>query len=360
MLSDGFFSWLDGFAPGGFPAGRAVLALAALAASLAAGRLAAGSLRRLGRGLKGLPCRACARLSRPAGALVALEGAYLSARILPLGAGAVAWADRLLLTFTTAVIAWLFIEILNAFSDHLLERSGGRGSGLDHRVLPLFRTSAKVLVAVLAVIFLMQSLGYPVGGIIAGLGIGGLAVALAAQDTLAGVFATVAIFLDRPFTVGDYIQAGGVQGTVEEIGLRSTRLRTPEKTLVSIPNKILVGQSIDNWSQRNARRTVITLGIMQESEIERIEALMASLRAHLAASRDVEQGTWSVHVSGFGEYSIDLEIMAFIETGDYREWLEKRSRLTLEVLSVLRSSELRLAYPTRTVILDRGQGTGRD
>ncbi|NLP05678.1 mechanosensitive ion channel, partial [Candidatus Fermentibacteria bacterium] len=346
MLSDGLFSWLDGLDIGGFPAGRAALAIAVLAASLGAGRLLTGALRRLGGRLGGFSRPACARTARPAGALVSLEGAYASVRILPLGGTAVAWADRLLLTFTVAGITWLVLEILNAASDNLLESSGGRGSGLDNRVLPLFRTAARILVVAIAVIFLMQSLGYPVGGIIAGLGIGGLAVALAAQDTLAGVFATVAIFLDRPFASGDYIQSGDVQGTVEEIGLRSTRIRTPEKTLVSIPNRILVGQSLDNWSQRDARRTVITLGMLQGSEIERVEALMAALRVSLEASRDVERGTWSVHVSGFGECSLDLEIIAFLKTGDYREWLEKRSRLTLEVLSILRSSGLSLAYPT--------------
>ncbi len=359
MLADGLLSWLYGLAPGGFPAGRVALALAALAASAFAGRLVTGALRRLGRRLRGLPCPVCSRIARPAGALVSLEGAYASARILPLDETAVVWADRLLLVLTVAGMTWLTIDVLNAVSDHLVERSGSRGSGLDTRVLPLFRAAFRILVVAIAAVFLMQSLGYPVGGIIAGLGIGGLAVALAAQDTLAGVFATVAIFLDKPFTVGDFIQAGGAQGTVEEIGLRSTRIRTPEKTLVSIPNKTLVEQSIDNWSLRDSRRTVVTLGILQGSGLERVEALMSSLRASLEASSDVEQGTWSVHVSGFGEYSLDLEIIAFLKTGDYRQWLEKRSRLILEVMSILRSSGLSLAYPTRTVILDREQGTGR-
>jgi MscS family membrane protein len=350
---------ITGFRLLGLPAGRIGLAVLVVVLSLAIRMVAQWLLRRISARSSGTAGRLAARMIRPAGALVVLLGLYAAVRILPLSEGAEAWSNRFLLAAAVFSATWILLAGVDGLSDALLARSAGGSSAFESRILPLFRNAAKVLFVVIGVIFLLQTLGYPVGGIVAGLGIGGLAVALAAQDTLSGVFASIAIFLDKPFVVGDYIETAGAQGTVEDIGLRSTRLRTPDRTLVSIPNRKLIEQNIDNWTQRTARRTAIRLSLTAGTGTDAVESLMQDLRDLLAGSPGIERDKSSVYLSGFGEYSLDIEVVFFVTTGDYLEWLGTRSAMSLMILEAVRRRGLELAIPSGTVFLEERRGTGR-
>src|SRR5690606_42111412 len=131
-------------------------------------------------------------------------------------------------------------------------------------IIPLLRKSLKIFIGVVGGLLLVQHVGYPITSLLGGLGIGGLAVALAAQDTLANVFGSVIIFTDKPFKVGDWVKIGDVIGDVESIGFRSTRIRTWPKTLVTIPNKIIANTQVENWSAMPKRRIRFTLPVTYE------------------------------------------------------------------------------------------------
>jgi MscS family membrane protein len=352
IAQPGFLREVTRLRLGGVPAGRIGLALSAVLLAWIAMRLTAWLLRRVGRRRRGLAASLAVRVARPAGLLVMLFGIYGALRILPLPDGAVDISGKALLITSVLGATWILLAVIDALSDLMASRRSRTGSRFDDQMMPLLRNTAKVILAAVGGVFLLQSLGYPVGGIIAGLGIGGLAVALAAQDTLAGIFASIAIVLDRPFAVGDYIEVAGVQGSVEDIGLRSTRLRTPDRTLVSIPNRKLIELSVDNWSERAARRTLVSLSLERTSDPDQVEALLCRLRSLLETHPSTEKGTYSVHLSGIGESALGLDMIFFLQTREYYEWLSLRSGLCLDVLKAVKDCGLLLAYPTQTVRLE--------
>ncbi len=348
-----FFARLFDFSPGGVPVGRIGTALFVVAASLAASAIVRSILVRMSRRMHGIPSALAAKLHRPAGFLVVLLCSYAAVRILPISEGLVTVLDRVLLAGITGGVIWLLVCGTDCIAEKLAQAARESESRFDDQMLPILRNTARVLIVVLGIVFLLQALGYPIGGLVAGLGIGGVAVALAAQDTLSGVFASIAIFLEKPFVVGDFVEVQGVQGTVSDVGLRSTRIRTVDRTLVSVPNRKIVENVIDNWARRSTRRTVIFFGLEYGTPLPELEGLLEALRGLLRADPEVEEDTWSVHFKGFGESTLDIEMILFLKTGDFAEWLSMRERVNLSVMREVEARGLVFAFPTRKVHLSR-------
>lgn len=348
-----FFEGLYSFAPGGVPAGRIAIALAVVAAAFALAAVVRAILSRLSRRLTGIPSTLAAKVRRPAGFLIVLLCCYVAARTLPVSEGVVTVLDRVLLIGITGGVVWLLICSADCVAEKLAESARASESRFDDQMLPILRNTARVLIFVLGIVFVIQALGYPVGGIVAGLGIGGMAVALAAQDTLSGIFASIAIFLEKPFTVGDYVELQGVQGTVSDVGLRSTRIRTVERTLVTVPNRKIVENVVDNWAHRDSRRTLMAFGLTYGTSLEALEGLLERLRENLRSDPEVEPDSWSVHFKGFGESSLDVEVLMFLKTAAYGEWLSMRERKGFMIMREVEAAGLSFAFPTRTIHIER-------
>lgn len=338
---------------GGFPLGRAAAALLVVAATLAVRGIVRAVMRRRGaRGqgfLKALVCRA----RTPISFLILILGLYAAVRILPVSGTLILWTKRLLLLLGTFDVVWLLIRTIDAVSDSMTDLADGTESQLDDQLVPIMRKAAKVLIVALGVVFYMQAMGYPVSGIVAGLGIGGLAVALAAQDTLSGLFASVAIFLDRPFMVGDFVKVGDTIGTVEEIGLRSSRIRTVGKTLITIPNKQIIDDVVDNWSLRPMRRTEITVGVTYDTTPEQMEELLSRLRTMLDESPDVDDAMKIVNFTTFAASSLNVELKFFLKTADYIEWLDMLEKVNLRIMHIVSGLGLDFAFPSTSVYLEK-------
>lgn len=343
-------SLLD-FRPGGFPLGRIALVVLSAAAALAASALLRRILLRAASRLSGLPAAALRRLSRPCGVLLAALGMELALRLLQLPGGLVPVWEALVTLSLVAGGTWMAIALADSLIEMMAERSG---HGHAHGLAPLFRNLARAVLAILGVVVLLQLYGVQIGALVAGLGIGGLAFALAAQDSLSGFFASVAIILDKPFRVGDFISTGGVLGTVQDIGIRSTRLVTVDRTLVSIPNRKLVESVIDNWSERETRRTAMKVGIEYSSGADGVRRLLGELRSMLGSHPSVERGTFTASFGGFGESSLEIELAFHVLTTDYAEWLAAREDICLRTMGAVEACGLSFAFPTRTVKLDRG------
>lgn len=348
-----FFEGLYSFAPGGVPAGRIAIALAVVAASFALAAVVRAILARLSRRLTGIPSTLAGKVRRPAGFLIVLLCCYAAARTLPVSEGVVTVLDRVLLIGITGGVVWLLICSADCVAEKLAESARASESRFDDQMLPILRNTARVLIFVLGIVFVIQALGYPVGGIVAGLGIGGMAVALAAQDTLSGIFASIAIFLEKPFTVGDYVELQGVQGTVSDVGLRSTRIRTVERTLVTVPNRKIVENVVDNWAHRDSRRTLMAFGLAYGTSLEALEGLLERIRDNLSSDPEVEPDSWSVHFRGFGESSLDVEVLMFLKTAAYGEWLSMRERKGFMIMREVEAAGLSFAFPTRTIRIER-------
>lgn len=299
-----------------------------------------------------------AAIERPAGFLILLAGLHIALNILGLPKEPVdirRFFDIVLLLLVTIDMAWLFIRLADVFALFLQRAAQRTDSTLDDQLVPLIRKSIKVAIAILAFVLVVQNIGYQITGLLAGLGIGGLAIALAAQSTLANLFGSITIILDRPFRVKDVVQGDGFTGTIEEIGLRSTRIRTFERTLVTVPNANLANMTVDNWSERPVRRVRFVVGVTYETDAERMERALESIRAILADRPDVESEGAFAKFTEFGGSSLDILIQCFTPKTDYIEYLTLREELNLAIMRALADLGLEVAFPTRTVYL-RSEG----
>lgn len=341
------------FSPGSIPVGRIGLFAIGILVSLALRKLICALLKRPRKRTENFLTALLHGLAGPMAFLVVFTGFYYSFLILNLH-GTVNHVAmiliQLLLTFTVIRVLYVIIDDVGRQMGSLADETESK---LDDQLIPVLRKLAKVVVAAVALVFFMQLKGYPVTGIVAGLGIGGLAFAFAAQDSIAGIFASVALFLDRPFMVGDFIEVGSVTGTVEEIGLRSTRIRTLGKTLVAIPNKEIVDSTIDNLSKRPLRRCSISIGVTYDSTAEQMEKLVENLRQMLVDDDMSEHENSYVHFNTFGDSSLNVDMIFFIKTVDYAEFLQARQNLNIKIMHIVQDLELDFAFPSTTVYLEK-------
>ncbi|MDH3216462.1 MAG: mechanosensitive ion channel family protein, partial [Candidatus Krumholzibacteria bacterium] len=210
----------------------------------------------------------------PVGLGFVIGGLYAAAIILNLPREPVdvrTFSFHILRVLVIVAVTWLLLRLIDAFSDFFSSAAGKTESKLDDQLIPILRKSLKTFVGILAFLFIVQNLGYSVASLLAGLGIGGLAIALAAKDTLSNFFGSLTILIDRPFAAGDWIETGDTEGVVEDVGFRSTRIRTFAKTQVSVPNSVIANSAINNWSRMPIRRIKMVVGVTYESTAEQLQ-----------------------------------------------------------------------------------------
>ncbi|HHO52084.1 MAG TPA: mechanosensitive ion channel family protein, partial [Deltaproteobacteria bacterium] len=224
-------------------------------------------------------------------------------------------------------------------------------SKLDDQAIPLLRQAAQLLLVVVGSLYLVDAMGFDVWKLAAGVGIGGLAFALAAQDTVANLFGSINIFLDRPFQIGDWVKIGSVEGVVEEVGFRSTRVRTFYNSLVTIPNSQITNANVDNLGLRPRRRIKFTLGLTYDTPPDKLEAFTEGVRAILAA-HPLVQRSYEVHVYDLGSSAIEILVYYHVVTPDWHEELTARSQNILEFVRLAREMGVSFAFPSTSVYLE--------
>ena len=202
----------------------------------------------------------------------------------------------------------------------------------------------------LAIIVTLDNWGYNTRTILATLGIGGLAIALAAQKTVENLFGGVAVISDRPVVVGDYCKFGNQTGTVEDIGLRSTRIRTDDRTLVTVPNGPFSSMTLENFSRRDKMLLHFTLNLRRDTTPEQVRAVLGSISALLKGNKKFEIGAIPVRFIGVGTYSLDLEVSLYVLTRDGDEFLQIQQDLFLGILDAIEAAGTALALPTQASI----------
>jgi MscS family membrane protein len=252
----------------------------------------------------------------------------------------------------SAAVVWLFYNLADVFSKYLTVVTSKTETELDDQLIPLIRKTLRFFVLIMGVIAILQNNGINVASLIAGLGIGGLAVALAARETLANFFGSVTIFLDRPFKIGDWIKTGEVEGTVEEVGFRSTRIRTFYNSLVSVPNSNLANADIDNLGLRRYRRLKTVLNLTYSTTPEQMEAFVEGIKAIVKANKHFRQDMYEVHFNSFGAHSLDVLVYVFFDVPDWSTELQQRHNFFLEVLRLAKEVGVEFAFPTQTLHMD--------
>lgn len=253
-------------------------------------------------------------------------------------------------------VVWLAVRVVDIASEWTRERleAGGQHSAVT--LLPIGRRSAKVFLFALGVLAVLQNLGVNVTALLTGLGVGGLAIALAAQKTLENLFGGVSLAVDQPVRVGDFCKFGDKTGVVEDIGLRSTRVRTNDRTVITVPNAEFSSMQLENYALRDKMRIYITLGLRYETTAEQLRFLLVELRKLLLSHPKVLDDPARVRFVGFGAYSLDLEVFAYVDTSDYNEFLAVREDVYLRMMDVVDESGSDFAFPSQTTYLERAAG----
>lgn len=250
---------------------------------------------------------------------------------------------------TIALVSWALFRMVDAVGDLLLSIARRGGSGFEG-FIPLFKKIARVFVVVIGVLTVIDSLGIPVTPLLATFGLGGAAIALASRDTVANLFGSLMIVLDRPFKVGDWIMIGDkVDGDVEEIGLRSTKVRTWPKTIISIPNSVLANEYINNWSRMPKRRVKQVIGLTYETSADQMNGLVQDIRGILKTDEGVQQDFILVNFTDFGSSSLDILVYYFTTTTSWIPYMEVRQRVNEKIMRAVEARGLSFAFPSRTL-----------
>lgn len=246
---------------------------------------------------------------------------------------------------------WFGHRLVELVSYFLKEKAKATVSKFDDIMIPLVTKTSFILVYIAGALLVLSSLTVNVTGLLAGLGIGGLAFAFAAKDTLANFFGSIMLVLDRPFDIGDVIVSGDIEGTVVEVGFRSTRIRTFYDSIITVSNGELMNRSIDNWGKRRYRRLSTTLGLEYDTPAEKVEAFCEGVRQLILSHKHTRKDYFNVYFTNFGASSLDIQLMVFWETADYTREQQEKHRLMVDILRLAKELEIGFAFPTQTVHL---------
>lgn len=252
-----------------------------------------------------------------------------------------------------ALIQFIF-KAIEALEKLFIHHGNQSESRMVDMLAPFIAKSLKALTAILGFLIFLQNSGINVVSVLAGLGLGGLALALAAQDTAANIFGSITIFLDQPFRVGDAIKIQDVEGEVESIGFRSTRIRTFYNSLITIPNSVVAKEKIDNMGLRPCRRIRHTLGLTYNTTPLQIEEFCQNLRELAQSLPNCIKDSVTVAFNGYGESSLNILVNFHIHAIDLKEELELQQNFLLEVLKLAQRQKIDFAFPTRTLQIERG------
>jgi len=256
----------------------------------------------------------------------------------------------ILLAATAAALVWGTLRMIDVVASHLSGAPWARVRPSSRALLMLLSRVGKVIVVVIALISVLGALGLPVGSLLAGLGIGGIAIAFGAQKTVGDLFGAFALGIDQPLREGDFVKIeADVMGTVEAVGLRSTRIRTLDRTIVTLPNGRVADMRIETFAARDRCRLATTIGLVYDTTAARMREVLAGFERVLRDHPKIWPDTISVKFVNFGESSLDVEVMAWFQTGDWFEFLACRQDVLLAFMDVVEKAGSGFAFPTRTI-----------
>ncbi len=287
-------------------------------------------------------------LEGPVKALIVVVGTTASIKVLKLSEPA---DDTLRYVYTLAfsfVLFWGFLRIFNTVLDHLASVARDKQLGLAP-FMPWIKKSLLTIVFVFGVLMIAQSLGADVKAFLAGLGIGGLAFALAAQDTIANIFGSVVVAVDQPFKIGETVRIGTLVGMVEDMGLRSTKIRALDRSLVTIPNKTVAGEIITNLARFNGRRVEQVIGLTYDTSAAQMEEIVAEFRRLLLAQEEIDPTSVICYFRDYNSSSLDIWLVYVVKDPDFHRHMELRQRLNLAFMRAVEARGLSFAFPTQTV-----------
>ncbi|MBL9189175.1 MAG: mechanosensitive ion channel family protein [Opitutaceae bacterium] len=294
-------------------------------------------------------------LEGPVAAFVMTVGMFAALRVLKLSPESDSYIGHGSQVAFSLVIFWGLWRALATLLDHATEVTLKKGSGLV-AFMPWIKKALLTVFVVVGVLLTIQGFGYDVKAILAGLGIGGLAFALAAQDTLANIFGAIVVAVDQPFRVGESVRIGANAGAVEDIGLRSTRIRLVDKSLMTIPNKTVAAETITNLSRFTRRRFEQVLGFTYDTTPAEMQAILGDIRAIVVAQPEVDAKGVLAFFRDFSASSLDIWLVYEVLDPDLPRALAVKQRVNLAIMQAVEARGLSFAFPTQTLHLAKEKG----
>lgn len=289
------------------------------------------------------------RVGGPVSMLLAAQLFRLSLSWIPVGEAHRSMLLDLIGLFTIASAMWAAFRAIDVVASVLARRPWAVNRPASRSLLGLGARFVKVAVLAMGAVVALSQLGVSVASLIAGLGIGGLVLALAAQRTVENVFGAVSIGIDQPMREGDFVRVYDFVGTVEQIGLRSTRIRTLDRTVITIPNGELANQRIESFTARDRIRLACTIGLEYGTTATQLRSVLTALEKILRGHPKIWPDAVVVRFKQFGESSLDIEVMAWFRTSDWGEFQAIRQEVLLDFMHAIERAGASIAFPTRTI-----------
>lgn len=250
------------------------------------------------------------------------------------------------------VWTWQGINLVARIVDYLFARSLAKaGDDANVTAYKFLASAVKASLWAIALLLVLSNLGYNVDSLIAGLGIGGVAIALAVQAVLGDFISSFSIIADKPFKVGDFIIVGELMGHVEKIGIRSTRVRSIDGEEIVMPNSELVSSNIRNYGRLQRRRALHTIGVTYNTDHKLLSDLTAWVKSILVGNNMVEDDSFRINLVGYGDFSINFELQFYVKTADYNEFLDIQEQVLLDIKQKFDEEGVEFAFPTQTVYM---------
>ncbi|WP_373330644.1 mechanosensitive ion channel family protein [Salmonirosea aquatica] len=249
-------------------------------------------------------------------------------------------------------LTWLGIRFIKCMGLLFKLKAQKTASKLDDQLVPFFRDLV-IMLFVIGMVFIALGRVFSVDvlTLVTSLGIGGLAIALAARETLENLFASFALMIDRPFTVGDSINVGGTEGTIVKLGFRSTRLQTFDGSLVTLPNRLLTSQSLENLSERRQRRARFVVRLAYDTPGPTVKAIVETIQQHIDQNPETNEEPGVIRFDAFGESSLDVLVIFYVQTAIAREFNRVKEEVNLKILEIVKDSGGRFAFPSRELYI---------
>ncbi|MDN3669731.1 mechanosensitive ion channel family protein [Echinicola jeungdonensis] len=274
-------------------------------------------------------------------------------RVLQLPIEIVSWITIILNAAKPFIITIVFYKLADVLSAYFERQAEKTHSNLDDQLVPLVRKTLKAFIIIIGSLFILRDgLQLDIIPFLTGLSIGGLAFALAAQDTIKNFFGSIMIFIDKPFQVGDWITSGDVDGTVEEVGFRSTRVRTFRNSLMYIPNGKIADATIDNHGLRHYRRFYSTVTITYDTPPELINIFVEGLREIVVNHPNTRKDYYNVYFNNMSAYSLDIMFYIFFEVPTWPQELHARHEVLIQIVKLAKKLGVNFAFPTQTLHMD--------
>lgn len=251
------------------------------------------------------------------------------------------------------IICW---GIINYLSNNLfihIHFGENADDTMNTTALRFLANILKIVVIAFGIVMIISELGYNVNGLLTGLGVGGLAVSLAAQDAVGNLISGFIIIFDKPFKVGDLIESATVKGFVEEVTMRSTKIRTLDDSVITVPNSTLTKEAVTNISMMDKRRIKMTFGLVYSTSNETIEKIRNEIKTYIVQNKDILPEPCRIHFREFGDSALNFEVVCYTETSDMDEYLKIENELNLAIKQIVENNDTDFAFPTQTVYVQK-------